>query len=135
MEARQRRFAWRSGKRTSLRQVKSLDMLRKRVNVLLSWCADKVIIITIIAVRNACKRSWQDSERIEVWAHGGWVSPVSPVMPRLLPVLAPTSNGTFQCWSSLGTTSDGTGSSCGRARFNCPQPILDLKPSFPLPRT
>jgi hypothetical protein len=68
---------WRSGKRTSLRQVKSLDMLRKRVNVLLKL-RDKVIKHTIIAVRNACKRGgWQDAERIEAWAHGGYITRIT----------------------------------------------------------
>jgi hypothetical protein len=68
---------WRSGTRTSLRQVKSLDSLRKRIKVLLKL-RDKVIKHTIIAVRNACKRGgWQDSERIEAWAHGGYITRIT----------------------------------------------------------
>lgn len=68
---------WRSGKRTSLRQIKSLESLRKRVAVLLKL-RDKVIKHTIIAVRNACKRGgWQDSERIEAWAHGGYITRIT----------------------------------------------------------
>jgi hypothetical protein len=68
---------WRSGKRTSLRQVKSLDALRKRIKVLLKL-RDKVIKHTIIAVRNACKRGgWQDLERIEAWAHGGYITRIT----------------------------------------------------------
>jgi hypothetical protein len=68
---------WRSGKCTSLRQVKSLDSLRKRIKVLLKL-RDKVIKHTIIAARNACKRGgWQDSERIEVWAHGGYITRIT----------------------------------------------------------
>ena len=68
---------WRSGKRTSLRQVKNLDSLRKRIKVLLKL-RDKVIKHTIIAVRNACKRGgWQDEERIEAWAHGGFITRIT----------------------------------------------------------
>jgi hypothetical protein len=68
---------WRSGKRTFLRQVKNLDSLRKRIKVLLKL-RDKVIKHTIIAVRNACKRGgWQDSQRIEAWAHGGHITHIT----------------------------------------------------------
>jgi hypothetical protein len=36
---------------------------------------DKVVKHTIIAVRNACKRGgWEDLERIEAWAHGGYLT-------------------------------------------------------------
>jgi hypothetical protein len=68
---------WKSGKRTSLRQVKNLDMLRKRVSVLLKL-RDRIIKQTIIAVRNACKQGgWQDLERIEAWAHGGYITRIT----------------------------------------------------------
>jgi viroplasmin and RNaseH domain-containing protein len=65
---------WRSSKRTSLRQISGLDSLRKRIKVLLKM-RDKVVKHTIIAVRNACKRGgWEDLERIEAWAHGGYLT-------------------------------------------------------------
>jgi hypothetical protein len=68
---------WQSGKCTSLRQVKRLEMLRKRVSVLLKLC-DMIIKQTITSVRNACKQgSWQDPERIEAWAHGGCITHVT----------------------------------------------------------
>jgi hypothetical protein len=68
---------WKSGKRTSLRQVKSLEMLRKRVSVLLKL-RDRIIKQTITSVRNACKQGgWQDSERIEAWAHGGYITRIT----------------------------------------------------------
>lgn len=68
---------WRSGKRTSLRQISGMDSLRKRIKVLLKM-RDKVIKHTIIAVRNACKRAgWEDSARIEAWAHGGYLTRIT----------------------------------------------------------
>jgi hypothetical protein len=68
---------WRSSKRTALRQVKGAGMLRKRIKVLLKL-RDRVIKHTIIAVRNACKRGgWQDTERIEAWAHGGYITRIT----------------------------------------------------------
>jgi len=68
---------WKSGKRTSLRQIKSLDMLRTRVSVLLKL-RDGILKQTIIAVRNACKQGgWQDLERIEAWAHSGYITRIT----------------------------------------------------------
>jgi hypothetical protein len=68
---------WRRSKCTALHQVKGAGMLRKRIKVLLKL-RDKVIKHTIIAVRNACKRGgWQDTERIEAWAHGGYIARIT----------------------------------------------------------
>lgn len=68
---------WQSGKRTSLRQVKSLEMLRKRIAVLLKL-RNKILKQTIISVRNACKQGgWQDLDRIEAWAHGGYLTRIT----------------------------------------------------------
>jgi hypothetical protein len=52
-------------------------MLCKRVSVLLKLC-DRIIKQTITLVRNACKQGGrQDPERIEAWAHGGYITRVT----------------------------------------------------------
>ena len=68
---------WQSGKRTSLRQVKNLEMLRKRIAVLVKL-RNKILKQTIISVRNACKQGgWRDLDRIEAWAHGGYLTRIT----------------------------------------------------------
>ena len=69
---------WRSaGKSTQLRQISGMDLLHKRIKVLLKM-RDKAIKHTIIAVRTACKRAgWEDSARIEAWAHGGYLTRIT----------------------------------------------------------
>jgi viroplasmin and RNaseH domain-containing protein len=63
---------WRSDKRTSLRNLKSLEQLRKRIKVLVKL-RDKVVKVTIKAVRNACRRAgWVDIARVDAWSHGGF---------------------------------------------------------------
>jgi hypothetical protein len=68
---------WRSRKRTSLRQITGLNSLRKRIKVLLKM-RNKVLKHTILSVRNSCKRAgWEDLERIEAWAHGGYITRIT----------------------------------------------------------
>jgi hypothetical protein len=62
---------WRHSKRTSLRDVKSPEMLRKRIKSLLKLNV-KVVKGMMRSVRNSCKRGgWHDQNQIEAWAQGG----------------------------------------------------------------
>lgn len=62
---------WRSSKRTSLKELRSLEGLRKRIKVLLKL-RTKVTKSMMRAVRNACKRGgWLDQGQVEAWAQGG----------------------------------------------------------------
>ena len=52
-------------------------MLRKRIVVLLKL-RNKILKQTIISVRNACKQGgWRDLDRIEAWAHGGYLTRIT----------------------------------------------------------
>jgi hypothetical protein len=63
---------WRSNKRTSLHNLKCLEQLRKRIKVLVKL-QDKLVKVTIKAVRNACRRAgWADIARVDAWSHGGF---------------------------------------------------------------
>jgi hypothetical protein len=62
---------WRSSKRTSLKELRSLEGLRKRIKVLLKL-RTKVTKSMMRAVRNSCKRGgWLDQGQVEAWAQGG----------------------------------------------------------------
>ena len=60
-----------------MRQVSNLKALRKRIKVLLKM-RDRVIKHAIVSVPNVCKQAgWEDSERIEAWAHGGYLTRIT----------------------------------------------------------
>jgi hypothetical protein len=62
---------WRSSKRTSIKEIRGIEGLRKRIKVLLKLRM-KVTKSMMRAVRNACKRGgWLDKGQVEAWAQGG----------------------------------------------------------------
>ena len=62
---------WRSSKRTSLKEIRSMEQLRKRIKVLLKL-RSKCTKSMMRSVRNACKRGgWIDQGQLEAWAQGG----------------------------------------------------------------
>jgi viroplasmin and RNaseH domain-containing protein len=64
---------WRSEKRTSLRSIKSIDELRKRIKTLLKL-RNKVLKRMHTVTTNMCKRAgWVDTIRTEAWASNGYL--------------------------------------------------------------
>jgi hypothetical protein len=64
---------WRSEKRTSIRSLKNVTELRKRIKVLLKL-RTKVVKRMHSVTTNACKRAgWVDAIRTEAWATNGFL--------------------------------------------------------------
>ncbi len=63
---------WRARKRTSLREVDSLELLRKRIKTLIKL-RERIPKRVMKACKNAFIRAgWTDPHRIEAWAQGGY---------------------------------------------------------------
>jgi hypothetical protein len=63
---------WRAKKRTSLREIESLELLRKRIKTLIKL-RERIPKRVMKASKNAfIKAGWTDPHRIEAWAQGGY---------------------------------------------------------------
>jgi hypothetical protein len=63
---------WRARKRTSLREVDTLELLRKRIKTLIKL-RERIPKRIMKASKNAfIKAGWTDPHRIEAWAQGGY---------------------------------------------------------------
>jgi viroplasmin and RNaseH domain-containing protein len=64
---------WRSEKRTSIRSLKDVSELRKRIKILLKL-RNKVLKRMHSVTTNSCKRAgWMDAIRIEAWSTNGYL--------------------------------------------------------------